>query len=122
MREDIKQEWVAALRSGKYSQGVDALHTSTLPGVHKLCCLGVLCEIAVQHGVLEPARWDPVELAFTYDNHNMDLPRKVMEWAEIPDSRGGTVEMDRGQTTLALMNDGGYSFDQIADAIEDSDL
>ena len=36
----LKKKWVAALRSGKYEQGKEALRNGD-----KYCCLGVLCEI-----------------------------------------------------------------------------
>lgn len=37
----MKDKWVAALRSGKYTQGRGYLNSNG-----SLCCLGVLCEIA----------------------------------------------------------------------------
>lgn len=43
MDADLKARWVAALRSGKYQQGVGRLfnkHEGTY------CCLGVLCAVA----------------------------------------------------------------------------
>jgi hypothetical protein len=40
MNEEIKQKWVAALRSGKYSQTRE-----TLQDENGFCCLGVLCEV-----------------------------------------------------------------------------
>ena len=42
MNKEIKAEWVKALRSGEYKQGGGALHR----GDH-FCCLGVLCDIAI---------------------------------------------------------------------------
>ncbi len=51
MNPDIKAQWVAALRSGKYQQGDSALKAD-----NKFCCLGVLCELyAKTHS---EARWD----------------------------------------------------------------
>lgn len=51
MSAAIKRKWVNALRSGKFTQGVGALRTSTKEmrseGLEKpcFCCLGVLCEV-----------------------------------------------------------------------------
>lgn len=41
MSPELKAEWVAALRSGKYEQGRLYLNRDG-----KYCCLGVLCELA----------------------------------------------------------------------------
>ncbi len=41
MNPEVKAKWVAALRSGKFTQGRSAL--KTVDGGY--CCLGVLCEI-----------------------------------------------------------------------------
>lgn len=40
MKEDIKHQWLEALRSGKYEQGRQSLCVSS-----RYCCLGVLAEI-----------------------------------------------------------------------------
>ena len=39
---DIKQKWVAALRSGKYKQGIGYLRSTS----DEYCCLGVLCDMS----------------------------------------------------------------------------
>lgn len=41
MEPELKSKWVAALRSGEYRQGKDALHKD---GAY--CCIGVLCKVA----------------------------------------------------------------------------
>ncbi len=51
----IKAEWVDALRSGDYAQGGGVLRRG-----NNFCCLGVLCDIAVKHGVIDaPSDRDP---------------------------------------------------------------
>lgn len=40
MDAEIKRKWVAALRSGKYRQGFNALSSTTREG-QVLCCIGV---------------------------------------------------------------------------------
>lgn len=44
MREDIKELWVTALRSGEYKQGTGQLNYSG-----HFCCLGVLCEVLLNN-------------------------------------------------------------------------
>lgn len=48
-REELLTEWVAALRSGKYQQGREYLHNRE---TNTYCCLGVVCDILTQHGIL----------------------------------------------------------------------
>lgn len=42
MDNNLKEKWVAALRSGKYRQGHRVLNDSV---TKEYCCLGVLCEV-----------------------------------------------------------------------------
>lgn len=52
MNLEIKARWVADLRSGRFQQGFGKLRG--YDGDQELfCCLGVLCEIAVQDGIIE---------------------------------------------------------------------
>lgn len=55
LREDVKAEWVAALRSGEWVQGRGRLKSLARDDVGDVaeayCCLGVLCEHAARAGV-----------------------------------------------------------------------
>lgn len=44
MNSAVKEQWVAALKSGEFKQGRGLLKARKPDGVHH-CCLGVLCEI-----------------------------------------------------------------------------
>ncbi len=148
MKQDIKERWLAALRSGEYPQAEGYLAVAAMrEGEHRpvgFCCLGVLCEIAVADGVVER------ELMlggdhFLYSNEGSELPSEVMRWAgldqAIPDVRtehihddGCLVREDGGcdwglnpiddddglqEFSLAELNDERHlNFDQIADIIE----
>lgn len=54
LSEDLKNKWVAALRSGKYEQGKGFLRRldEKDSNKEKFCCLGVLCD------VFDPELWD----------------------------------------------------------------
>jgi len=94
--------WVNALRSNKFKQGVDNLNFS-----NTYCCLGVLCELNSNTLKLNKQK----DGDFTsYDNHYRNLPSKV--------SSKYTFN-DEIIHTLIKMNDGGYTFSQIADKIEE---
>lgn len=109
MNPEIKQEWVAALRSGKYKQGRKRLNTDD-----KYCCLGVLCEIAVAHGITEKATPSDLFNITCYGGCNTSsLPREVVEWSGV--SAYGDLS---GQRSLSELNDIGRSFSEIATIIE----
>ena len=46
MKRDVAKKWVAKLRSGEYEQGKGYLNDDG-----KMCCLGVLCEVAIEDGL-----------------------------------------------------------------------
>lgn len=105
MREDIKQRWVAALRSGKYCQTRGYLRS---PFGEKYCCLGVLTDIAEKDGI--QVEWD---FAVT--------PGNVAEWAGL-DSRDPLLELEDGThiSCSGVNDDLGLDFNRIADLIEEN--
>lgn len=142
MNPQIRAQWVAALRSGEYQQTNDYLHVR---GVG-YCCLGVLCELAAQAGVIDAdevaigERNDAEVEVTSYGDASwrseQHLPKPVIEWAGIvqersnfgdasdpfvrrpeglPDGAVGSL----GYVSLVALNDSaGWSFEQIASAIE----
>ena len=113
MKRDIAERWTAALRSGKFAQTQGALHTS-----HGYCCLGVLCELAVEDGVVRDrtiSHFGAGQWEVSYDTASGLLPHSVMAWADIKDCGGA---FDNHQA-LSSLNDHGHDFDEIADVIEE---
>ncbi len=124
MNQEIKQKWVAALRSGEYKQGQGELN-----GDGGYCCLGVLCDL---HAKATGGNWnrfpDVGNRAMQYLDEAYTLPNPVMEWAGLPDnSPSCKLETNGGETyvELAELNDGNertnivvHSFAQISDIIE----
>lgn len=119
MNPGIKAQWTAALRSGEFEQGKGALNR-----YGKLCCLGVLCELAVKAEVIEAERHEHYVI---YDGQADVPPVPVRAWAGLPvgGPHGGNplVTVNDGEVSLAELNDGenGYdqhSFAQIADIID----
>ena len=118
MNQEIKTKWVAALRSGEYTQFKGKLADPRNPKA--FCCLGVLCEILVEsHGVHKHSGTEVV----SFDEETGLLPYSVMGAAEISYHRL-TVEVEipgqRGRHfTLPMLNDHhNFTFNQIADLIE----
>jgi hypothetical protein len=90
----LKARWIAALRSGKYKQGIGYLEYS-----NKFCCLGVLCLVQDR----QPAKMYPrLEMRGT---------------SELPVELSGGLDSMTCEN-LANMNDSGVSFSEIAQYIE----
>lgn len=127
MREDIKVRWVEALRSGQYEQTEGLLAND-----NGFCCLGVLCEIAVQDGVVAKQVKDQYEgdpnddHVVTYGvgsdfHYEMDavLPSMVYEWAELETSNPSILWEGVTHPISDLNDDYHLNFSQIADVIEE---
>jgi hypothetical protein len=129
MDQDIKKRWTDALRSGSYGQTQNWLRDST-----GYCCLGVLCEIAVQDGVVvqeDGSYFDPYD---PEDFSAEELPQAVIKWASLEDTDfsenplsdvryTGSVVRPPGRefAHLSELNDDlGYDFKRIADVIDRS--
>lgn len=132
MNQEVKAEWTKALRSGDYSQTTGRLRRATGDGKGGFCCLGVLCDLAVKAGVTTLREVVPFEddddLVFYHYGSNEEtavLPPEVRDWAglsgENPYLDGGP-QPDEDEyvrhDTLASTNDGGATFSEIADIID----
>lgn len=93
----VRALWVAAMRSGKYKQGMHCLRTIN----DAYCCLGVLCD------VVDPSGWNA---GGEYLGADLYPPGSIC------DAAGLTGDMTRN---LGRMNDVmGFSFARIADAVD----
>ena len=107
--EEMKQflrEWLEALRSGKYPQTKGHLRDDT-----GFCCLGVLCDLYNPSLWAKPRSWNTF---YQYKAHGFDEDVALLP-AEIARKLGM-----RNQPTLSSWNDQGWTFDKIAEAIEDN--
>jgi hypothetical protein len=105
MIKDIKDRWVKALRSGRYTQCTDTLVKYDERDRETNCCLGVLCRV-------------------------MRQPREDWEaygeldscWGSVYEDALATGLTDKNMLTLMQMNDGidrkQSSFEEIANHIE----
>ena len=113
------QKWVDALRSGKYQQAQSQLSiTQTEWNEEKMkyesngqisyCCLGVLCEVAVQEGVIP-----------SYDKVACYPPSEVTNWVGLNTHQGKYI-LDGEERYLAETDNDRdrKSFTTIADIIE----
>lgn len=105
-----QQEWIDALRSGTYQQGRDRMASVDADGVTRYCCLGVACDLAVKAGEpIEVTHDSDGAIAFDGASATDVLPTRV--------ARRLNMWLGGGRE-LALLNDRGVSFAQIADYIE----
>lgn len=137
MKPFAKTLWIEALRSGKYRQGKGTLRQRVrngegylMPDVVEHCCLGVLCEIAFEQGIVQrDENFDNEGRTRYFSPSEMDassdfLPQVVKKWAGLSDSNGGMVEIIWGDLPLTssligLNDDRGYTFNDIAAIIEE---
>jgi hypothetical protein len=110
MNPEIRAKWTEALRSDKYKQVTGFLNADG-----GMCCLGVLCDI------LHPEQWkqdlDVDAGLYLFDGEMQLPPDWICIEAGLPvpirDGEGSNPVND-----LAEANDGGMTFEQIADIIE----
>lgn len=114
---EIKASWTAALRSGKYPQVRGRLRTS-----EGFCCLGVYCDLA------EPESWTSIHTFGPHERvswwHNFFSGTPVYENLAVHKALYQLYTISGVQIPvediLIEMNDGGNSFTEIADWIEEN--
>jgi hypothetical protein len=114
MKPEIKQAWVAALRSGDYVQGRTALRYSD-----SYCCLGVLCDLAVKADVADwRATGQPN--SFSCGQQSGTLPFSVQDWAGLVSPDPVLIYKGTRRSLSGLNDTERLNFSQIADLIEQS--
>lgn len=118
MDPELKDEWVAALRSGEYPQGNGKLNVDG-----KYCCLGVLCELLVKQGTVE--EYDSngaISYGMGNEYNGTILTQDIVRIAGLtsPTGRLPTPVIWGGKAfhSLSGLNDSGASFTEIANIIE----
>lgn len=140
MHAEILDRWTTVLRSDRFTQGQSSLIMPTSiaairgliagPIEYEHCCLGVLCELAVEAGIIEYHMIDGAKRGFRervaptavnpfdYNIENSILPRTVADWAGLSDC--DPLIRQGEPVRLSYLNDSKrYSFAMIADAIEE---
>lgn len=112
MNAEIKEEWVAALRSGKYSQTEGSLRDEI-----GYCCLGVLCELLEARGI---GHYDGDNNYWFENKHEKNMPPTAIRDYLGLDS--WKINYEGEIKSLDSLNDDGKRFEEIANAIEQSDL
>jgi hypothetical protein len=124
MNPEVKAKWLAALRSGEYSQTADKLRDTGSGGY---CCLGVLCDLYAKERM--GGKWIVSHLAAN-DGEDEEPSYAVAQWAGLEKANPEITLPNEWRTQISVMNDGGiaysggngriepHTFAQIADVIE----
>lgn len=112
------RRWIAALRSGKFKQTVGVLRRNDAAGnAVGHCCLGVLCEISGGEAAVE--RDKPYfRMPNGVEYNPRSLPLGVAR-QQFGDDLAGRNSNDMLRP-LAVMNDDGATFADIANILEDA--
>lgn len=115
-----QSQWLAALRGGMFVQGHSVMKRVGLGGrPARYCCLGVACYVLGYD--LVPSRYtgDVLGVQAADIVAAASLGIEDVSQAVLPDSINERLGLDRiDDGALAAMNDGGWSFVQIADLAE----
>lgn len=120
-----RRDWIKAMRSGDYRRATTYLAkargTDGVPVA--FCCLGLACHIAKVPSVLSENRTYAGKhfLEYGADHDQGYLPREARDWLGV-DAKDPGIEWPVTHRmygiTLAGLNDCGWTFEQIADALE----
>ena len=116
MNKEIAQQWVEALKSGKYQQTYRTLRRERKDGTCAFCGMGVLCDIS------ELGEWNysgQETFGYKVGNEQTDgqLPQEVKDWAGMESVTG--MRAGLGRSSITQLNDLHlYTFDQLAVVIE----
>lgn len=119
MNPTVKARWVEKLREPGLPQTKGALNRPEPDGSipQGFCCLGVLCEIAVEEGVVA-RRVHPRSVGYGEQGNIGVLPVEVEVWAGLDSCDPSWIDDELGRSTLSSRNDNGTPFAELADIIE----
>ena len=127
--QEHRNQWTAALRSGKYRQARGNLKTvwaatSAVEEQAYMCVMGVACEISgLITWIPNPARETQNHTFYeaqapTGEYSGIMLPEIVREWLGLAEPNGVFVDTKGTTKVLAALNDDGADFPYLADLIE----
>lgn len=117
MNQAIKEKWVAALRSGEYKQGIGRLCSIN----NEFCCLGVLTDLYhKEHNISWKKPLLNSDSLFGVNESVSYLSNEVLAWSELKERNPIVYPGDvMYKDSLAVLNDNGHSFQEIANLIEE---
>jgi hypothetical protein len=115
MKQNIKDKWISALRSGDYKQTFGRLRKDDC-----FCVMGVLCDVVYKENVLDIS-WKAVGGIYYIDNNDTMISQKISNFVGLSIRPVIINEYHiKRINSLTRMNDRyNYSFNELADIIED---
>jgi hypothetical protein len=122
-------KWLKRLKSGKDKQGRFFLNKVSPSGESSYCCLGILCEVAMENGLVIAKKPDVgfdhninneyVKIDIFQYNGDGDLqPREVSHWLGLGNIRNVLVTHEGEQALISRLNDiNQLTFSEIADLL-----
>lgn len=125
-RDELREEWIERLRSGKYTQGKSFLLRKDRKdhGELRYCCLGVLCEMLHEKGYLkksvdsESLSQDIWSFGGGQELSDCALPNSVENAVGMVGNDGRCVSADWNDALTNLNDFGDLNFKDIADRLE----
>lgn len=125
---EAEQRLINALRSGMFKQTTGALEKVSATEV-KNCCLGVACRVSLIKLRVSalPEGWNGLPTFRSFEGQRFYLPPEVVQELGWKTALGDIVEIlpqkspgykDAEAASLAALNDGLFTYEQIADVIE----
>lgn len=113
MNKDVKIKWIEALKT--YKQCTNSLRKNDC-----YCVLDVLCDLFAKSnnvdwketGVIKDNSYQGTHSIL---NRNSSLPNEVEQWSEFD----GNIYYKENHTTIATLNDEGFSFEKLSKIIEE---
>ena len=122
MNPKVKKLWIAALKSGKYSQT-----KLVLKDYKGYCCLGVLCDLYAKTQKKKGFYSNDDGVTFQFHDtsravpyQTANLPKQVQKWSGVNSHLGYYKSNSKKDVSRSLSggNDNGKTFKQIAKIIE----
>ena len=98
--------WCQALRSGEYKQGEGMLCQN-----NKYCCLGVACDIAEKHKVVDLVRTTTPFGTTAWNDVEDYMPVKLRQFLDMQTIEGAFLTSNGRAFSLDRLNDGIYEED-----------
>lgn len=114
--QENRAKWVAALRSGEYTQGIATLYDAS---TQQYCCLGVLCDVYEKEtGNVLPKTCNG---DYNVEEETLCELSEVKRWVGLKGDQGEfATRADIPATMLTTLNDtyAIWDFNKLADLIE----
>lgn len=122
--KDVKDKWVAALRSGEYAQCEGRMSREVMLDGYQTtgyCCLGVLEKITIGQVISDgtPSAESANAIGIVFAFKDATEPDGTNNYGEVCGSHF-SVSRQGEEVMLTNLNDNGTSFSEIADLIEEN--